>query len=87
METKDPDKFIHCIRYCWTGARLEETEIEILRKLNFQYSFEIFPVIIVNTNVIDKIQVEQAKKMKLGIKNDFVEVLSLEKQIILENIP
>ena len=84
LETKDPDHYIHCIWYCWTGARLEDSEIEILRKLSAQYSLETLPVIVVYTNAIDPIQVNEAKKYiscKLGIKNDFVEVLAAEKQI------
>ena len=86
LETNNPDFYIHCIWYCWTGARLEDSEIEILRKLSAQYSLETLPVIVVYTNAIDPIQVNEAKKYiscKLGIRNDFVEVLAAEKQIKL----
>jgi len=57
-----------------------------LRKLSAQYSLETLPVIVVYINAIDPIQVNEAKKYiscKLGIKNDFVEVLAAEKQIKL----
>ena len=30
ISKKDPDKYIHCIWYCWTGARLEKSEQDIL---------------------------------------------------------
>ena len=86
LETNDPDQYIHCIWYCWTGARLEDSEIQILRKLSAQYSLEVLPVIVVYTNAIDPLQVNEAKKYiscKLGIKNEFIEVLAAEKQIKL----
>lgn len=34
LDAKDPDKFIHCIWYCWTGVRLDKNEIEVLSKLS-----------------------------------------------------
>ena len=52
LATKDPDQYIHCIWYCWTGSRLEPSEIEILQKLSKQYQSEVLPVIIVYTNAV-----------------------------------
>ena len=63
----DPDKFIHCIWYCWTGARLEESEIQLLQKLSDQYSSTL-PIIIVYTKAINKQEVQNAKEY---IKNNF----------------
>jgi GTP-binding protein EngB required for normal cell division len=82
LETKEPDNFIHCIWYCWTGARLENSEIDLLNKLTQTYTSETLPVIIVYTNAIDTNQIEEAKKYvlnKLKWKNVFVDVLSKEK--------
>ena len=79
----DPDYYIHCIWYCWTGTRLEEIELKTLKKLSKQYTLEDLPVIIVYTNAIKPSQIEGAKKylQDMEIKNDFVEVLSLDEKI------
>ena len=88
IQNKDPDKYIHCIWYCWTGSRLEDVEIEILKKLSSHYSLSELPVIIVYTNAIDEDLVKQAKDYianEIGIKNDFVDVLSKEKPVKFGN--
>ena len=82
LDAKDPDKFIHCIWYCWTGARLEKSEIEVLSKLSQQYSYKTLPVIIVYTNAIDQNQVEEAQnyiKDFLKLSNNFIPILAKEK--------
>ena len=53
IDGNDPDKFIHCIWYCWYGTRLEECEFELLKDLSTQYSKETIPIIIVYTMAID----------------------------------
>ena len=85
LDTKEPDNYIHCIWYCWTGARLEKSEIELLNKLTKVYTSETLPVIIVYTNAIDPKEIEEAKKYvlnKLNCKNVFVDVLSKEREIV-----
>ena len=85
LDTKEPDNFIHCIWYCWTGARLEDSEIDLLNKLTQTYTSETLPVIIVYTNAIDPNQIEDAKKYvlnQLKCKNVFVDVLSKEREIV-----
>ena len=85
LDTKEPDNYIHCIWYCWTGSRLEKSEIDLLNKLTKVYTSETLPVIIVYTNAIDPTQIENAKKYvlnQLKIKNDFVDVLSKEREIV-----
>ena len=84
LETNNPDKFIHCIWYCWTGTRLESSEIALLKKLSQEYTLSTLPVIIVYTNAIDPTQTEAAKDYiynKLELTNEFVDVLSVEKEI------
>ena len=84
LETKDPDKFIHCIWYCWTGARLELSEIDVLKKLRKQYSLKTLPVIIVYTNEIDPVQAKQAEeyiKERLKLNNVFIPVLAKVKNV------
>ena len=84
LRTKDPDKYIHCIWYCWTGSRLENIEVEVLKELNKQYSLETLPIIIVYTKAIDSEEVEKAKnyiKDELKLNNCFIEVLAKEKKL------
>jgi GTPase SAR1 family protein len=85
LDSKEPDNYIHCIWYCWTGSRLEKSEIELLNKLTKVYTSETLPVIIVYTNAIDPTQIEDAKNYvlnQLRIKNNFVDVLSKEREIV-----
>ena len=84
IESNNPDKFIHCIWYCWTGTRLEENEIMLFKELSKQYSLDTIPIIIVYTNAIDEEQTKKAKeyiKNELKLDNDFIEILAQEKKI------
>ena len=80
---KDPDYYIHCIWYCWTGTRLENIELLTLKKLSKQYTLEDLPIIIVYTNAIKPEKIEGAKKYikDMEIDNDFVEILSLDEKV------
>ena len=83
LETNDPDKFIHCIWYCWTMTRLENVEINLLKKLSQQYTLDKLPVIIVYTNAISPDDVEKAKEYikNENLNNDFIDILFLEKKM------
>ena len=84
IETKDFDKFIHVIWYCWTGTRLEETEVKLLQNLSKQYTLETLPVIVVYTNAVFNEEIESARKYvkeELKLDNEFIDVLALEKKI------
>ena len=90
IEENDPDKFIHCIWYCWTGARLEGCEIELLKKLREQYSISTLPIIIVYTKAINKEDVQNANEYiknvlekENGDDGDFVPILA--EKIVLHN--
>lgn len=88
LATKDPDKYIHCIWYCWTGSRLENCEVEVLKELTNQYSLDILPIIIVYTKAIDSEEIEKAKdyiKNELKLNNCFIEVLAKEKKLTNES--
>ena len=88
LETKDPNNYIHCIWYCWNGTRFEKIEVEIIKKLSEQYTFEALPAIIVYTNAIDKEQIHLAEnviKETYNLKNDFIPILASEKPIKSEN--
>ena len=50
---KNYNDFIHCIWYCISGTRLEESEINLLKKLSNAYNNNEMPIIIVYTQNID----------------------------------
>ena len=86
IETGDPDQYIHCIWYCWAGSRLENTEINIARKLSEHYTLDTLPVISVYTNSINKNYAIEAKKYiteSLKLPIEFVDILSVEAEIDL----
>ena len=88
LENKDSDKYIHCIWYCWTGVRLEESEINVLKTLSEQYTLENLPVIIVYTKAIDPEEIKNAKKYiseELKLNNLFIEILAKEKKVNIGN--
>ena len=79
IESNIPDKFIHCIWYCWMETRLEKCEIKFFNELSKQYSLETIPIIIVYTNSTNKEKISNAKKYifeELHLKNDFIEILA-----------
>ncbi len=54
----EPDKFIHCIWYCVTGDRFEESERESLIELMKIYDDDTLPIIIVYTEAYNEEDVE-----------------------------
>ena len=50
----DPNNFIHCIWYCFTGKRFEDVEIELLNYLRNSYGENKIPIIIVHTQSLHK---------------------------------
>ena len=85
FETKDYDKFIHLIWYCFTGTRLEKSEVEVLKELGEQYTLQNLPIIIVYTNAIDQSNIKKAEEFiskTLKLNNDFIAVLAKDKEII-----
>jgi predicted GTPase len=83
IENKDSDKYIHIIWYCWTGTRLEESELELLKKLSQQYKLDTLPIIIVYTNSAFRAEAEQARqyvKDVVKLDNEFIDVLAKEKE-------
>ena len=84
IENKDSDKYIHIIWYCWTGTRLEGSELDLLKKLSEQYKLDTLPIIIVYTNSVFRDEVEQARqyvKDVVKLDNEFIDVLAKKKQI------
>ena len=89
IENKDSDKYIHIIWYCWTGTRLEGSELDFLKKLSEQYKLDTLPIIIVYTNSAFRKEAEQARqyvKDTVKLENEFIDVLAKEKEIDDKNI-
>ena len=89
IENKDSDKYIHIIWYCWTGTRLEGSELDLLKKLSEQYKLDTLPIIIVYTNSAFRKEAEQARqyvKDTVKLENEFIDVLAKEKEIDDKNI-
>ena len=63
---KNYNDFIHCIWYCISGTRLEESEIKLLEKLRNAYNNQSMPIIIVYTQNIDD-------EISDGIQNYIIE--------------
>ena len=83
IKENNPDKYIHCIWYCWQGTRLEESEINVLKELNKIY-YEKLPIIIVYTNATDKDKIDNAKKyiQDMHINNfEFIPVIAKETKL------
>ena len=83
IENKDSDKYIHIIWYCWTGTRLEGSELDLLKKLSEQYKLDTLPIIIVYTNSVFRKEAEQARqyvKDTVKLDNEFIDVLAKEKE-------
>lgn len=84
IKSKDFDKFIHVIWYCWTGTRFEESEVQLLQNLSKQYTLETLPIIVVYTNAVFNEEIEKARKFikeELKLDNEFIDVLALEKKV------
>ena len=74
----DPDKFIHCIWYCVTGERFEESERESLIELMKIYDDDTLPIIIVYTEAYNE---EDADAVSDEIRNVLREKISKNKEI------
>ena len=62
INDNNPDKYIHCIWYCWTETRLENVEFEIFKKLSEEYTLNKLPIVIVYTKAVFPDNVKKAKK-------------------------
>ena len=52
IESGNSDEFVHCIWYCITGTRLENIEIDSLKKLSEIYKSKNIPIIMVYTQAL-----------------------------------
>ena len=76
--TKDPDRYVHCLWYCITGARFEDVEKKSLEELAKIYDNNTLPIIVVYTkammpNLYKPIEAK-VKELKRGL--EFVPVIS-----------
>ena len=81
--TKDPDRYVHCLWYCITGARFEDVEKQSLEELARIYDNNTLPIIVVYTkammpNLYKPIEAK-VKELKRGL--EFVPVISKDIEI------
>ena len=74
----NPDKFIHCIWYCVTGERFEESERESLIKLMKIYDDDTLPIVIVYTEAYNE---EDSEAVSDEIRNVLKEKINKDKEI------
>jgi len=81
--TKDMNKFIHCIWYCVTGARLEKVERQAIEILKNLYNKSNIPIIIVYTQSQNLKLIEARKKnvQDNSLANDYISVLAREVEL------
>ena len=93
----DPDKFIHCIWYCISGDRFENSECESISELMGIYDDETLPIIIVYTEAYSeeiteevceqvKIILEQKTDKKKIKEINIMPIVAKEKEIKIGNI-
>ena len=70
----DYNDFFHCIWYCISGTRFEESEKSVLIKLSNAYNDKKIPIIIVYTQNIDNIVSNKMIKFiqDIGLKTSFI---------------
>ena len=59
----NPDEFIHCIWYCFTGSRYNEKEKEAIKKLLELYEDDCLPIIITYLQFINKDEADEYLKL------------------------
>ena len=76
--TKDMNKFIHCIWYCVTLARLEGVEKQAIKILKNLYKESNIPIIIVYTQSQNTKLIEARKKnvQENNYANDYISILA-----------
>ena len=93
----DPDKFIHCIWYCISGDRFENSECESISELMGIYDDETLPIIIVYTEAYSeeiteevceqvKIILEQKTDKKKIKEINIMPIVARDKEIKMGNI-
>jgi len=80
----DYNDFYHCIWYCISGTRFEESEKNFLIELSKVYNGNKMPIIIVYTQNIDNIISNAMSKFieKIGLKTSFIKVLAKDMNLM-----
>ena len=80
----DYNDFFHCIWYCISGTRFEESEKNLLIKLSQVYDDKKMPIIIVYTqNINNAVSNSMNKYIKdMGLKTSFIKVLAKDMNLI-----
>ena len=87
IDTKDPDKYVHCIWYCITDSRFEDIEVQSLERLAALYDNSKLPIIVVYTRAVHQEFVDGIRKKveNLGHNLGYVAVIAKEIEIKAED--
>ena len=80
----DYNDFFHCIWYCISSTRFEESEKRVLIKLSQAYDDKKIPIIIVYTQNIDNVVSNAMKSFieNMGLKTSFIKVLAKDMNLM-----
>jgi len=80
----DYNDFFHCIWYCISGTRFEESEKNLLIELSKVYKDKKIPIIFVYTQNIDNTVSNRMNKFiqDIGIKTSFIKVLAKDMNLM-----
>ena len=83
-DTNDPNNFVQCIWYCFTGTRFEQAEVSLLNSLRSTYGESTIPIILIYTQATDRNAINEMKEYIKSINLDanFLEVLAERKELV-----
>ena len=62
IKSKDPNKLIHCVWYCFQGSNIQPSDRDFIEKLLNIYTTYSIPIIFVHTQTVIKKKVYHVKK-------------------------
>ena len=83
LATNNINNFVSCIWYCITGDRFQQVEIDLLNALRSSYEDNTIPIIIVYTQAVDEVIIDDMSKFikEQKIKATFIKVLAEGKKL------
>ena len=76
--SKDPNKLIHCIWYCFQGSNIQPSDANFIKKLLEIYSTYSIPIIFVHTQTYSK---KQSSTCKKGIEKYLKEIYKNDNEV------
>ena len=83
LKSKDPNKLIHCIWYCFQGSNVQPSDKDFIESLLNIYTTYTIPIIYIHTQTYSK---KQSKTCKLGIEKYLNEIFENDKLKVEEQL-